>query len=197
MSDLPELEFVSWDDLHWMGFELAQQIGSFRDDLDQIVSIARGGHVLSRILSDFLDLPIFSVSIQSYTAMQQHEIKVTQEIAPELIQNHVLLVDEIVDTGKTIDRAIPYLKDLGASKVTSVALHVKPQATTFPDFYIAETDKWVIYPYEVRETVETLVAKWKESGMTQDSILNEFKILGMNEVFMKYYLSLEDTSLSS
>lgn len=189
MSNLPTLEYVSWDEFHQMGFELAQQITELRKDLDQIVSISRGGHVLSRILSDFLELPVFSISIQSYQALKQHEIKITQEIAPELIQKHVLLVDEVIDSGRTLKRAYEYLEELGAEAITSVAIHVKPKAIATADFYIAETNKWVVYPYEVRETVSSLLPIWKKAGLNETDMLYELARLGMNEIYLRYFVT--------
>lgn len=180
---LPQLQFVSWQEFHLMGFELSQQLKPLKD-IDQIVSVARGGHVLARILSDLMDLPIFSVSIQSYQAMQQHEIEITQELAPELVQRHVLLVDEVVDSGKTLERGLEYLSDLGAEVVTSVAAHVKPHASHKPDFYIEVTDNWVVYPYEVRETIESLKPIWLENGYDQDHLRQLLASNGMSKALI-------------
>lgn len=191
MTNLPELEYISWQEFHQLSFELAQKIQSQQPGLDQIVSIARGGHVLARILSDFLNLPIFSVSIQSYTDIQQqHEIKMTQELAPELIQEHILLVDEVIDSGKTLVRALDYLHDLGAETITSVALHVKPHAIAQPDYFSAETSKWLVYPYEVRETIQSLKPIWHRVGFSTEEMLAELTKLGLPEHFIRQYLAV-------
>jgi len=164
MSQLPPLHFIGWDEFHHMGFELSKRLNETCPDAETIISVARGGHVLARLLSDFLKLPIFSVSIQSYQDLQQHELHITQELNVDLMGHHVLLIDEIVDSGKTLVRAMDYLQDFQPSKVTSVAMHVKPEAIARPDYYVAETDKWVVYPYEVRETIEALGPIWEKAG---------------------------------
>ena len=180
MSELPKLQFVRWDQFHQMGFELSQQLYELRPDLDTIVSISRGGHVLARILSDFLKLPIFSVSIQSYTSIeQQGNVRITQELAADMSDKHILLVDEIVDSGRTLERGLEYLAGFRAASVTSVAMHVKPKATHKPDFYVTETDEWVVYPYEVRETLDALTPRWKEKGLTVQELTDTLVQGGM------------------
>jgi len=157
-------------EFHAMGFSLARQLRQLRPESCTIVSVARGGHALARILSDFLKLPIFSVSIQSYTDLQQHELQITQELNVDLKDRHVLLVDEIVDSGKTLVRALDYLKDFDLKSVTSVSLHVKPEAVLKSDFYVDELTEWVVYPYEIRETIEALRPIWQAGGGGDDAL---------------------------
>lgn len=189
MSKLPELEFLSWEALHGMADDLAQELKVLRPDLDTMVSVARGGHVLARILSDFMDLPIYSVSIQSYAALQRHEIQITQELDADLIGKHVLLVDEIVDSGQTLKRALEYLADLGAETVTSAALHVKPSAIMQSDVYSDVTEKWVVYPYEVRETVEALLPIWLQEGLTAADLEARLVRGGMSQRLVRRFVA--------
>jgi hypoxanthine phosphoribosyltransferase len=189
MSTLPELQFVNWDEFHEMGFQLSGKLKEFRPESCTIVSVARGGHALARVLSDFLILPIFSVSIQSYQDMKQHELQITQELNVDLKGKNILLVDEIIDSGKTLVRALDYLKDFDTKSVTSVSLHVKPEAILKSDFYCEETTKWVVYPYEVRETIEALRPIWREEG-SGDEGLRETLVRGgipknWTDTFMK------------
>jgi hypoxanthine phosphoribosyltransferase len=170
MSSLPELRFVSWKEFHDMGYTLAKQLKELRPESCTIVSVARGGHALARVLSDFLKLPIFSVSIQSYSDLQQHELHITQELNVDLRNKHVLLVDEIIDSGKTLVRALEYLEDFQLKSVTSVSLHVKPEAILKSDFYVDELTEWVVYPYEVRETIEALHPIWKAEGSGDEAL---------------------------
>lgn len=188
MTNLPTLEYISWQEIHRLGFELSQKLEKQPKQANCIVSIARGGHVLSRLLSDFLSIPIYSVSIQSYQAMQQHELQIEQEISVDLAGKQVLLVDEVVDTGKTLERATIYLSDLGVSGITSVALHVKPQAQPKPDLYAATTDNWIVYPYEIRESIEALKPKWQAAGKTISDLKQDLTELGINPNYLSHYL---------
>ena len=188
MNQLPPLQFIDWNEFHHMGFELSKRLNESCPDAETIISVARGGHVLARLLSDFLKLPIFSVSIQSYQDLQQLELRITQELNIDLKGHHVLLIDEIVDSGKTLVRALEYLSDFGPSKVTSVAMHVKPGAIARPDYYVDETDKWVVYPYEVRETIEALEPIWRKAGVGREHLEAELLAGGIRREWVEVLL---------
>ena len=57
-----------------------------------------------------------------------------------------MLVDDIVDSGKTLERA---LKDLKGNDVTSVAIHVNDNPNAYPTFWLREPEDWVHYPWEI------------------------------------------------
>jgi hypoxanthine phosphoribosyltransferase len=188
MCDLPELLFVHWAEFHQMGFELSRKIKKLRPESCTIISVARGGHALARLLSDFMKLPIFSVSIQSYQDLQRGELCITQELNVDLKDKHILLVDEIIDSGKTLVRALDYLKDFEPRSVTSVSLHVKPEAIMKSDFYGEETTKWVVYPYEVRETIEALQPIWRKSGAGDEALKRVLLDGGIPEMWVDEFM---------
>ncbi len=189
MKNLPQLQFITWPEFHDMGFDLAGQLKQTRPHSCTIVSVARGGHALARLLSDFLKLPIFSVSIQSYQDLQQQELRITQELNVDLKGRNVLLVDEIIDSGKTLVRAMDYLNDFGAGSITSVSLHVKPGAIRKSDFFVEETEKWVVYPYEVRETIEALQPIWEKCGHAPRHLRDTLLAGGLKPEWVDAYLT--------
>lgn len=177
---LPTLAFVSWEELHQMAIDLAYQIDANHPNLDCIVSVARGGHVLSRVLSDHLKVPIFSVSIQSYRELSQGELVITQELGVPLHGMEVLIADEIVDSGRTLDRAMSYVAHLGAASIVSATLHLKPESPIKATYAARETNDWIVYPYEIRETWETLLPIWQKHGLTAQDLFNHLVSIGMN-----------------
>lgn len=189
-NNLPKLKYVSWSEFHQLGFELADQLEDYPESFDFIVSIARGGHTISRILSDFLKLPIYSFSIQSYTAIEtQGELEITEEMSIDLQGKSILLVDEVIDSGKTLVRALDYLNEFEPSKITSVAMHIKPKTIAKPDFYVEETSDWIIYPYEIRESIESLMPVWEAAGKTKQDLLEELTNIGkIEKKFVERYL---------
>jgi uncharacterized protein len=174
--ELSDLHFISWENFHTSSFQLAEKIRSSGEKFDTIVAISRGGLVLARILSDFLDLPIYNIAIESYVEINKaKEPKVTQDIGSADINNKkILLVDEICDSGKTFERAIEYLYSIGVSEsltnhgegeveprsIHSACLVLKSHSSFQPDFYEDKIDKWVVFPYEVRETIAELKDKF-------------------------------------
>lgn len=184
---------LSWSDFCTQAFVLSEQIRTGGRPLDLIVAIARGGLTLSQLLSDSLNLPIASFTIQSYKDLKQQSLpQITFGLGARLEGKQILLIDDVCDTGKTFERALVYLSELGAKKeqVTTAALHYKPHATYQPDFFVAKTNKWVIYPYEVRETIEQLTKLWK-AEITRQEMLTRFSSFGFPEDQIQSFMTNE------
>lgn len=180
------MEFLSlsWKDLEKKTYLLSQKIKKSGQKLDLIVAVARGGLTIAQLLTDFLSLPITSFTVVSYRDLQQESIpKITFKIANQLHGQKILLVDDISDTGKTFERGISYLKELGANKIVTTSLLVKPWTTFVPDFYIEKTDKWVVFPYEIRETTEALFTKFRKEGKSDVEIRQKLKKLNIPLLF--------------
>jgi uncharacterized protein len=193
--ELSDLHFISWENFHNSSFSLAEKIKQSGEKFDIIIAISRGGLVLARILSDFLDLPIYNISIESYVEINKaKEPRVTQDIGSADIKNKkILLVDEICDSGKTFERAVAYLYSVGVSEsltshgegeveplqLKTACLVLKSHSSFAPDFYEEKIDKWVVFPYEVRETVEELRNKISS---------DDFVKLGFNEKLVNKFV---------
>jgi hypoxanthine phosphoribosyltransferase len=62
----------------------------------------------------------------------------------------VLIVDEVWDTGTTIQAVIDRVRIAGGRPTTAV-LHYKPgrsRVPAVPDCYVVATDAWVVYPFK-------------------------------------------------
>ena len=171
---------IDWVDLEKRTYLLSEKIKKDKVEIDLIVAVARGGLTISQLLTDFLSLPITSFTVVSYRDLQQESIpKITFKIGNQLHKQKILLVDDISDTGKTFERGISYLKELGAESVVTASLLIKPWTTFVPDYYVDKTDSWAIFPYEIRETTESLFKKYQQEGKTNaeiESILKELNL---------------------
>ena len=71
-----------------------------------------------------------------------------------LNERRVLIVDDVWDSGRTIMAVRERVLDAGGYPETAV-LHYKPSRTTYsdarPDYYVDETDAWIVYPWDVGE----------------------------------------------
>lgn len=169
---------LTWDEFRAQTTKLSQKISASTFPADLIVTIARGGMPLARILSDILSLPIASFTIQSYKDLKQASIPhLTYGIDRPMKGRKILLVDDVSDTGKTFIRGLAYLEELGAktANVKTVALHYKPYSSFKPDFYVQKTSDWIIYPYETAETMKTLAKKWSAERVKPDEIRKRFR----------------------
>ncbi len=160
---------ISWTIYHDQAQDLAERILTTADPIDEIVAIARGGLALGHILSDLLRAPISTFAIQSYEDYAtQGEAKVTAELQHSIEGKHILLVDDVADTGKTLVRAVEYLKDFKPKKITTATVFYKPQSVYKPDFFAEETSKWILFPTEDTEMITLIFDSMKKDGKSEN-----------------------------
>jgi hypoxanthine phosphoribosyltransferase len=157
MTDV-KFQYISWEQFHEDCLALSRKIQEDYKKFDRIICISRGGLVVARILSDTLSLPVSNFTIVSYATIGiAKEPRVVEELGVNIFEENVLIVDEIVDRGDTLKVAIDYIRALKPETITSCSPYIKPAADPKPDLYISETDKWVIFPYELTETSSELI----------------------------------------
>jgi len=127
-----------------------------------LVGIMRGAAPIIDILSRILKLPIAYIVIQSYSGKgqedQQGELMFAREIsslAKEKDFNKVLLIDDLSDTGLTLNKSIEWLKNYGPTKkfikeVKTACLWKKKSSSFEPDFCPVrlDSDPWIVQPTE-------------------------------------------------
>ncbi len=185
---------VTWNEFHSLSLLLAQQILESNKPIDEIVAIARGGLSLGLILTDFLQKPISTITIQSYTDIKkQGLVQITSKLGKPIRGKHILLVDDIADSGKTFHRAIQYLQEFKPSTITTATLFYKPHSSFKPNFFAKETTAWILLPHEVTEWVKTFTQKMESKGKSKAEIQQFLASLGytqkQNAFVHKYYLT--------
>ena len=188
MSEI-KFYFITWKDLHRACFRLAKKILDEKLEFDRVVCISRGGLIVARIFSDFLNLPISNFTIVSYVSVgKTGKPKIVEKLAVDIRNEKILLVDEIVDNGTTLKKAVSYLKTFSPKKITTLAPYIKPWSNLKPDFWQVKTDKWVIFPYEVKETINDLVEIFQKQGKGEKEIRKTVLKLGFDKNQLKYFL---------
>jgi len=127
-----------------------------------LVGIMRGAAPILDILSRILKLPIAYIVIQSYSGERmedkQGQLMFAREIS-SLAENkdfdRVLLVDDLSDTGLTLNKSIEWLKKYEPTKeyineVKTACLWKKKSSTFEPDFCPVklDSDPWIVQPTE-------------------------------------------------
>ena len=74
---------------------------------------------------------------------------------------NVLLVDDIDDTGDTLQLAQDYLKGLNPKEIKVAVLHHKKTSTLIPDFFTQKIIcwHWITYPWAIVEDILGFVKK--------------------------------------
>ncbi len=139
---------LSWDEVERAVKTLANSIK--RDfDPDIIVGVARGGLIPAVRLSHMLgDKPLHIIHIKYYKGVNARRKK------PELLADvgrlggKVLVVDDVADTGASLEFVVEHVKRKGAKEVKIATIAWKPRSRLKPSFSAFETDKWVVFPWE-------------------------------------------------
>jgi hypoxanthine phosphoribosyltransferase len=170
-----------------LSFTLAKSIQASGYRPEVIVCINRGGMILSRFLSDYLGVrDIKAIRVEHYSVVKKGETaKIVEPLPTKLNGEKVLLVDDIADTGETLKVAKKYLLQMGASEVKVATLHCKPWSSFKPDYFAEETDKWIVYFWELTETAKYLIEKLREEHLSEDEIN---RILNQEVEIPKYIL---------
>lgn len=165
----------SWSDLIVHLMAMAAEIRKRPEQPDVIVAIARGGLTVAHILSDLLSLPVASFTVSSYSGLKRNtDQHMAFELGGRLDGKHVLLVDDVSDSGHTFVRAIKYLRKNGADNITTAAVFTKPESKHPPDVFAQQTDAWVIFPFDILENIREIREKLRADGMSEDDILQKF-----------------------
>ena len=142
-----------------------------------LVGIMRGAAPIIDILSRIMKLPIAYIVIQSYSGKgmedKQGKLMFAREIsslASNKDFNKVLLIDDLSDTGLTLNKSIEWLRNYGPTKdfiteVKTACLWKKKSSTFEPDFCSVklDSDPWIVQPTEHYEelSIEEIVKKNK------------------------------------
>lgn len=178
---------VNWSAYHVLSQKIAAAILTHEKPFDVIVAIGRGGLTFGHLLSDFLRIPISSITIQSYTDIQkQGEVHITDGLSVHIAHKRILLVDDIADTGTTLKRAIEYLKEFNPSHITTATLFYKPHSTLRPDYFAKSTKQWILQPFEVTEWIYTFTKKMTEEGRSKADIQMFLEHLGYTPDQIKF-----------
>jgi len=163
----------SWDQVYDMLIDLARRVkdSGFRPDL--IIGVSRGGWAPARIMSDLLEnANTASIRIEFYLApgVTARKPVISQAIMVPVKGVNVLVVDDVSDTGESLKVAVEHLDVCGAKAIKTATLYYKPQSIFKPDFFIVQTEQWIIFPWERLENTRRLLDEAEKKGKSLSSV---------------------------
>ena len=172
-------ELISWRRVYLLTRKLALMIKGDNFQPDVIVAIARGGYVPARILCDFLDVnTLASIRIEHYLpgAKKQQMARLTDPLSIDIKGKNVLVVDEVNDTGDTLEVADRHLKEFLPKDVRVAVLDHKLTSDFHPEYFSHTIVKWrwLIYPWAVMEDIGSLLAKIDSQPSTVEEAASAF-----------------------
>lgn len=149
----PEKAFpVSWDQFHRDARALAWRL-SGQGPFATVVCITRGGLVPAAVVARELGIRVIeTICIKSYDYKNQGQIEVLKDVAPSLLSGAhaqgqgVLIVDDLVDTGKTAQCVRSLMP-----KAHFATVYAKPSGRPLVDTFITEVsqDTWIYFPWDL------------------------------------------------
>ena len=170
-----EKVFITAEELLRDSFKLAKQVHDSDFDPDFIIGVWRGGAPVGIAIQEYLDFvgvdtDHIAIRTSSYTGIGQQEKTVKVHGLDYIIENinaddNVLLVDDVFDSGRSIDAIFESLKIKTRRnmpnniKIACPWYKPKRNATNrTPDYYINQTDQWLVFPHELKGlSIEELV----------------------------------------
>jgi hypoxanthine phosphoribosyltransferase len=149
-------ERLSWEDVDRLISHLVPQ---FTTEFQAMVLVTRGGIVPGGILAELLGIQnVLTASVDFPYEARREAAKLL--VWPQFIQfpedsllsgKAVLVVDDVWGSGRTITAVKNRVQAAGGRPSTCV-VHFNPYRNLFgsarPDYYAAETDAHIIYPWE-------------------------------------------------
>lgn len=148
----PAKEVVSWEELDRLVGELATRLAAGPPP-DVVLAISRGGLVPAGMLGYRLgwrDMLVASVVVYDEGGFRGHAEFLQFPADEHLRGRHVVVIDEVWDSGTTIAAVVERIVAAGGRPTTAV-LHYKParsRVDLVPDHFVVETDAWVVYPFK-------------------------------------------------
>lgn len=99
---------------------------------------------------------VVSIAVKSYDKNKRGKIEVINLPSKNLLKNKkILIVDEILDSGKTIKFISSLLKNkFHVKEVKSACIYVnKKNCAFYPDFYVKTNTQWLNFPWDRFEKV--------------------------------------------
>ena len=184
-------EVPKWTQIYDMLVELSDKIRISGFNPDVLIGMSRGGWLPTRILSDLLENPhIASVGVEFYVGVNETnaEPRLTQPLSINVCGKKALLIDDVVDTGKSAMLTRTHIDNEGAKETKILTLYYKPWSIVVPDFFGKETSDWIVFPWEIKETLRKLKDKYKDNDQLAKKVISRLIRDGVQEDLVERFM---------
>jgi len=135
--------YYTWSQVEGMTQDILRQI---RDEkFDAVVGLTRGGLTPAVLVSQYLDIPMHTLKV----SLRDHQEKESLKVLDKLSGQRVLVIDDINDTGATIN----YIKEHWIGNLTYAVLINNEASDADVDYSSIninkmEDDVWIVFPWE-------------------------------------------------
>ncbi len=164
MNPMMPCELISWAEVQRLSLALARRILNSDYRPEVIVAIGRGGYVPARLLCDYLDsMELTSIKIEHYLAgsHKTEQAVIKYPLCADIEDKRVLLVDDVNDSGDTLEVAVAHLQSFKPARIRTAVMHLKTTSHYPIDFYARKIIKWrwLIYPWATYEDITAFLQR--------------------------------------
>lgn len=175
VSTAQDLEVLTWPQFGEAARALARTIVSSGWTPDLVVAVARGGLLPAGALAYALGVKAMgTLNVELYTGVA--ETLPEPVVLPPLLDTSdlpgrkVLVVDDVADSGRTLDLVMRMLRERGLPgdadgdgtldpgetipvDARSAVVYTKPRSVIEPDYAWRRTDRWIAFPWSAQPPV--------------------------------------------
>lgn len=172
---MPDLH-ISWSDYYQKVEQLAVKVYQSNWQFNQIICLARGGLRVGDVLSRLYNKPLAILATSSYGG-PNNQVRGSITFSRDLtmttpnLGSHILLVDDLVDSGVTLQRSLVWLdRKYGfyVDEIRTAVLWYKDCSVIKPDYYIdyLPNNPWIHQPFDQYEKLSPAELAGKQSTAT-------------------------------
>jgi xanthine phosphoribosyltransferase len=142
------MKYYPYEEFRQDSLELIREVKKFQPEM--IVGIARGGLILAHSMAEGLDIrDVQTIRTELYDKTQKREEITLFGTCDFANKTKVLVVDDIADSGKTLDIVMKSFKQNNPHITFKVAtLFYKKNSVFQPDFWVNEANEWIDFFWE-------------------------------------------------
>lgn len=150
--------WVDWDEYRQLTERLARTVYESGYAFDQALCLARGGLRIGDVFSRLFKVPLAILSTSSYreaAGTQRGDLDIAGNITSTAgpLAGRILLIDDLVDSGMTLEQVQAYLKDVfpAVTEVRSAVIWYKACSLNQPDYFVEylPDSPWIHQPFEI------------------------------------------------
>jgi hypoxanthine phosphoribosyltransferase len=149
----------------------------------------------SRLISDFLSIKTTAnIKVETYHTIGQETLHpiITQDVSVDLKGKKVLVVDDVADSGATLNIVLEQIACCHPADIKTAMLFYKPRSSLVPDFFVHTTTLWVLFSWSLFESIGDLKCKWEKEGRAKEEMISLLKEIGVSPFLVNSYFLTEE-----
>ena len=155
-----KFKYLSWEDTEKSCFNVYSKMAHDKYKPDVVIGLLWGGVVPTRLFVDFIDIKRENVKViyaSLYKGISERNKDVSiipTYVKSEIEGKKVLIIDDILESGKTMGAALRELIKMNCEVKTATMVYKSVNNAIPPDYYDYEESEnvWLVCPWEKFET---------------------------------------------